>query len=352
MPMDFPSSPTVGQQYNGYVWDGTAWDSTSAQPISLSTTAPGYNYIINGGMDIAQRGTTTVTSNDLYGALDRWRSRTVAVGGSVTTTQVASGLTGIQNAMRFQRVAGNTNTSGLQAVYTSETIMSTPLAGKTITLSFYARKGANFSPSASNISAIIGYGTGTDQYWGSFTGFTQALNQSTVLTTSWQRFNYTATFPTTMTQFYVMFDMSPTGTAGANDYFELTGVQLEEGAAATAFRRNAPSIQGELAACQRYYQRFTLGPIGQGSYYNTTQVMAYVAFQTKMRTSVSTTIDASTLVARHFSGGTVGLNSIAVEASDTGVLVFGTAASGTRTANDAVTLYIGSSGYLGLSAEL
>lgn len=252
MPMDFPSSPTVGQQYNGYVWDGTAWDSLSAQPISLSTTAPGYNAIINGAFDIWQRGTSFTRGAGAgadYGSADRFKVGSFGAAPAVTlarSTDVPANL-GIQYSAAMSW-ASSTSTGD---VFLSHFIENGKFlfAGKTVTLSFYAK-------AASSITV----GVAIDQDYG---------GSNVTIGTSWTRYQLSWTLPTT-------YQSSRPSGSNASDNVELrlfrmanvsaaantitfTGIQLEEGGAATAFRRNAPSIQAELAACQRYYLYSTWG---------------------------------------------------------------------------------------------
>jgi hypothetical protein len=182
-----------------------------------------------------------------------------ALDSGLTVSRQESGLSGIQYCARFQRDSGNTSTQQIILSHALETSESISLAGKVINFSFYARAGADLS------NTTIGYalrsGTGIDestQNIGSWTGVTDLGTFDKTLTTNWQRFTTTAFVPSNATQIAFNIVLNPTGTAGANDYFEITGVQLEVGSVATPFKRNAPSIQAELAACQRYY--YQIGP--------------------------------------------------------------------------------------------
>jgi hypothetical protein len=223
-----------------------------AAPSSGSSYVAGKNGAINGGFDIWQRGTSFTASTAEYTA-DRWQKWVGSA--NFTVTRQASGLTGILYCSRFQRNSGATTTGTIDYWSSFESQDSYRFAGQTVTFSFYARAGANYSPTSNALQARLFSGTGTDQNLqvGGFTGVNTVINQTATLTTSWQRFSYTGSVASSATQVGLQFSYAPTGTAGANDYYEVTGVQLEIASTASAFSRNAGTIQGELSACMRYY---------------------------------------------------------------------------------------------------
>jgi hypothetical protein len=238
--------------------NGQVLTANSATTTGLQWTTPAFtgNFVINGAFDIWQRGTSfNATSTSFYSA-DRWENfRAGFAAGMDISRQAGSQDAGTQYAARVQRASGNASTATMFFAQGLETINSIPFAGKTVTLSFYARKGANYSQASSLLDASIVTGTGVDQsHRAGYTNYTNAAIQSMLLTTSWQRFSVTGTIASNATQVSMMLNHVPSGTAGANDWYEVTGVQLEAGAVATPFKRNAPSIQAELAACQRYYK--------------------------------------------------------------------------------------------------
>lgn len=311
MALDFPTSPTDGQTYSGFTYNSTigAWqtNTSTVAPSTVSATVPtnptngdmwfnttdgtlyfyyndgsssqwvearapitsdGYyspNYILNSAFDIWQRGTSgTPTSATTRYVADRWETYRASYGTGLTISRQAATdatlLPNIQYCMRVQRTSTTTGTGLISAAQAVESVNSIPLAGKTVTLSFYARAGANYSSASSALSVSVQTGTGTDQPLGAATpigafatGALAPISQTATLTTSWQRFSYTAILSTTLTQVGVVFSYTPVGTAGTNDYFEITGIQLEEASVAMPFHRQTPSIQAELAACQRYY---------------------------------------------------------------------------------------------------
>ena len=250
------------------------------------------NRVINGSMQVWQRGVSYAVQNSWgYGSVDRWA---FAMGGTpaATASQVASGLAGFQYAVKLARNSAATSTGQIYTDHVIENANTVSLQGQTVTLSFYAKAGANFSASSNTLMVALYTGTGGDSNssstsMGGWTGATQPINGSCNLTTSWVRYSFTGTIPANATNIGLMLSYLPTGTAGADDALYFTGVQLEIGSVATPF--DYRHYGQELQLCQRYYTKLTSGNAASGGIIglavtlSTTVTVGLIPFRQQMR---------------------------------------------------------------------
>jgi hypothetical protein len=301
MAVGFPAKTTYA---NGDVFSASDINDTNGtlNLVNPATNGIGQsNPVLNSAYQVWQRGTSIApASSAIVYTADRWCFYSTATGRTVSRqgTSDTTNLPFIQYCARVQRDNGNTSTAALNFLQSFESINSIPFAGKTVTLSFYARRGANYSSASNGLPVYLISGTGTDQNQiNGYTGQALPISQTATLTTTWQRFSYTATVATTATELTVSFGYVPVGTAGAADFFEVTGVQLDVGSTATPFRTYAGTIQEELAACQRYFIRTAATPnfgnIGVGQLKSGTEGVYSVSFPTEMRVTPSVTASAA-----------------------------------------------------------
>ena len=252
------------------------------------------NKIINGAMSIWQRGTTF---NSQGNGQNDYTADRFAIGHNNSHMAAVSQQDGtganpvFRYCARVQRDSGQSQTDQMRFHTALETNDVIPMRGSSLTLSYYARKGANFSPSGSKFSQLIIYtGTNIDGdpnafSGGNWTNSTAVLDTTSTptLTTSWQRFSHTTSaVSNSANSMIIEFRTTPTGTAGADDWYEITGIQLEIGSVATPFEFR--SYGEELARCERFFQT---GRASIGSAYNGfggNQIQGtYIGFNTKMR---------------------------------------------------------------------
>jgi hypothetical protein len=280
----------VGSNGDTLVADSAAATGLAYIPLNNA----GKNLAINGAAQIWQRGTSVTGTTSAFCA-DRFQAYRNTTGSTFSrqTTSDTTNLPFIQYCIRAQRNNADSATNAIWVSQTLESVNSIPFAGKSITFSFYARKGANFSAASDALTVNVSSGTGTDQnIFSGFTGSTSVINSTATLTATWQRFTFTGTVAATATQlaFYTVY--TPVGTAGAADYYEITGMQLEQGLVATSFQTATGTIQGELAACQRYFQ--TMGAYQQmGSFYLNTAAMFTTSLPVVMRTTPTATFNTT-----------------------------------------------------------
>jgi uncharacterized protein (UPF0333 family) len=224
----------------------------------VNTTPPSYNYIINGAFDIWQRGTSFASAVSNTYSADRWRAgfdgtgvRTISRQAFTLGTAPVSGYEGRFFYRYNQTTAGTGATFSNVLEQRIESVRT--VAGETITISFWAKADATRT-----VTPIMTqyFGTG-----GSPSASTATYGSAKTLTTSWANYTATVTLPSlsgktigTDGNDSIILTLQ-SSTVNATQTIDIWGVQVEEGSIATPFRRNAPSPQAELAACQRYYQR-------------------------------------------------------------------------------------------------
>jgi len=231
------------------------------------------NYIINGSMSFSQRAASFNSSNGY--ALDRHYCFRQGGLPNLNVSWDASNprpLPMLDHWLHMSRAAGDTSTSSIEIVHALETKDALELQGKNCTFSFYARKGVDFSSVDGTFEVVASFGRGVDEgVIASFTGQTtlsMTLNDATkdrVLDVTSKRFNFNFDVPSDATQIRLEIIYAPTGTAGSNDFFAVTGMMLNEGPLAN-FVRAGDTYSEEFSLCQRYFETGRWQPGSIASY--------------------------------------------------------------------------------------
>jgi len=204
----------------------------------------GKNFLINGGFDIWQRGTSSGSAG--YQTADRWYEN------AANSTTFAQETTTIQDTDRyaFKMTAGATAQMWIQQPI--ETLNATSLAGRTVAVSVSVRASTTVGMTINVYSSTTVDNTAAGS-WGSAIAATSGGTGNAV-SGSWTRISGIYAIPSNAKS--VMVQIITTSTVASGVIVYLSQAQLEIGSVPTAFTRAGGTIQGELAACQRYYVRF------------------------------------------------------------------------------------------------
>jgi hypothetical protein len=288
--------------------------------------AAGKNRIINGAMIIDQRNAgaaVTVNANAVFYPVDRFSAVGETADGVFTLQQSTSTPpAGLINYVRATVTTADASIGASQRYFFRQSIEANQLydfglgtsAAKTFTLSFYVRSSltgtfsGSMRSSSGGRSYVFSYTINAANTWerksitltGDTTG-TWGTGVNTGIILSWS-LGAGSTLSTTANTWTAGNFFGETGASNViatlNATWDVTGVQLELGSVATEFTLAGATIQGELAACQRYYFRRSGGSLqmvaNSAVAYNSTISSAYIQPPQVMRTT-PTSFDAANI---------------------------------------------------------
>lgn len=219
----------------------------------LNNQVAGKNFVINGNFDFFQRGSLSTTSGG-YG-LDRWYNESSGSGSAVTVTQQT---TGVPDNSRFCFRSTTSASAGYGNQYQFiETSNVRQLWGKTVTLSIKLRRSSGFNTSLNigiDKSSTVDAGMAASWTGSAALTISNANLPTGTGSSDWYTATVSTVIPTDGSANSLRVFITQTATT-TSSYYEVSQVQLEVGPSATQFSRAGGTIGGELALCQRYYQK-------------------------------------------------------------------------------------------------
>jgi hypothetical protein len=258
----------------------------------------GKNKIINGAFNVWQRGTTfsPATATPIYSA-DRFTGYANFSAGTYTVSQQAftAGTAPVAGYESQYFVRHSFPTSGTisYAEFGQKIEDVRTFAGQTVTLSFWAKASSAVTSPTFTITQNFGSGGSGSVSTGSY---------APTLSTSWTRYSVTVTLPSiagktigTNNFLYVQYFTASVATSTVLDFW---GWQLEYGSKATPFQTATGTLQGELAACQRYYFRTTgqaaaSNDLLPATMFSSTSITGVMRFPVPMRTAATCSFSAA-----------------------------------------------------------
>jgi hypothetical protein len=339
-------------------------DPQGRQQAVSSSLLANFRNLIDGGdftTNPWQRGTAQLAdiANTITYGPDRFFLKSGGAGGAVDFSKVAdTSIAGFGSSLKFQRKSANADVNVITLGQMVETNDSIRTQGQQVTLSFWAKCGANFSAAGNTVTVQVESGTGSDQaastlIGGTMTGQSHVINVTQALTTVMTRYQWTGTVPAGCTQLGFLLQFTPVGTAGADDSITINGIQLEIGNGATPFEHR--DVQVELEICQRYFYQINEPAsgvvVGAGMVSATNTEVFYVALPVQMRTAPTVTVTVGSFKSNSATAGVVAATGLTGNATHT-VNTIGLTSTGTGTAGQGALLQGGGgAGVVAVSAD-
>ena len=360
-----------------------ARDLADLAGAATAGTITGRNLIINGAMQISQRGTSFTPNTSLNYSLDRYATLETTDGDMTISQDTSVVPTGFQYSLKAVTGTADSSLAADQRMILLTRIEGYDVAqlelgtanAKQFTLSFYVRSsltgtfGGAFQNSASDRNYPFTYTINSANTWErktiTITGDTSGTwntTNGTGLQVCWglgvgSTYSGTAGAWASGDINSATGGTSVIGTASATWY--LTGVQLEAGQTATPFEHRG--YGDELARCQRYYYKIS-NLFGVGYANNNQQGNVNLPLPVRMRTNptaIDTTGTASdyelrTATADRACTSVPTIASSNYDSTDLGYVVF--TVTGGNLANNDACIARGATGdtgaYIGFIAEL